>query len=122
MLDNVIVVNGKATDMAVWVRKAARKTKMESWLSNVICSCTNNDSASVVQDCTSPDLGRSNQQCRGDDKTRHETRTCPNILPVSAQPLDTQYLLHLIDGTSFGRYFKSITMAKRIKVAKYVHD
>ena len=28
---------------------------------------------------------------------------------------------HLIDWTSFGRYLKSIPMAKIIKVAKYVH-
>ena len=34
----------------------------------------------------------------------------------------TQDTFQLIDWQSFGRYFKSIPMAKRIKVSKYIHD
>ena len=34
----------------------------------------------------------------------------------------TQDTFQLIDWQSFGHYFKSIPMAKRIKVSKYIHD
>ena len=80
----------------------------------------NDDSAPVVQDCTSSELGRSHQQCRGGDQTCHEIRTVQTYLCQRNQwTLET---FQLVDWTSFGRYFKSMSMAKRIKAAKYMSD